>query len=276
MFIKKSFLFILFVVFIYSCQDKPKESLPSAAYVDTFSVMKQYDQAKIIEDKYKALLNTRNLVSSSTATIEDQEYINQLEDRKKAALDSLNRNVNKIIYEYAHNNGYNNVYPAGTDSEKYKGKKNDITQQIIVLLNSQVTISGTDAEGKSTTKSVQNTGSTVNSNTVKSNQVTINEAKEANLIRSKAYQQSVAIKKREAINAVTVLEDQAKKNENELSETKRKLEEAKNDLDNLVISDAKELDNIVFNRDSIDTDPINNFIGDFYCNTGCFFGDYGE
>ncbi len=266
MFVKKTFLYILLLVFLYSCEDNRKESQANTAYVDTFSVMKQYDQAKIIEEKYDALLKNKGLATNATVDKSTQEYYNKLENRKKAALDSLNKDVNKIIYEYAHNNGYDNVYGATDDTTAFKGKKNDITQEIIILLNSQISTADRDAankiESKVAASVVPSTKVKVQKENSATDQAAIDEAKRISVAKRAAYLKRVEEKKQQAILAVKDLEVESARKEEELNATKTKLQDAKNNLDNLVISDASDLDNIVFDSDSVVNNAIKNELRD--------------
>ena len=166
---KKIILILGISLFVFSCQ---KTDPNKTAYIDTLELLKNYDEAKDLESKYKAkademggdlkkeieLFQTQAASFQADAqkngpawaqkrgselqkkeqqlTYAQQAIQQQLQEESGKEMDSLKSNLKKFIKEYGKKNGYKYIYGTGeVATVLYAEDKLDITKEITKLLN---------------------------------------------------------------------------------------------------------------------------------------------
>ncbi len=157
---------------IFSCQKATETKEFKTAYVDTMELLKNYDEAKDIETKYKEKAKTMgtdlqaeiakfqqeaqnfqaNAQKNGQAwaqkkgaelqqkeqqlTYAQQAIQRQLEEESGKEMDSLKSNLKKFIKDYGKKNGYTYIYGTGeVATVLYAEDKLDITKEMIKLIN---------------------------------------------------------------------------------------------------------------------------------------------
>ncbi len=166
---KKIILILGISLFVFSCQ---KTDTNKTAYIDTLELLKNYDEAKDLETKYKnkaeemggdlkkeiELFQTQAASFQADAqkngpawaqkrgtelqkkeqqlTYAQQGIQQQLQEESGVEMDSLKSNLKKFIKEYGKKNGYKYIYGTGeVATVLYAEDKLDITKDITKLLN---------------------------------------------------------------------------------------------------------------------------------------------
>lgn len=169
---KKALVIIALSIFAVSCNKTAEVKEVKTAYVDTSVLMKEYTEAKDLEEKYKAQAEEkgRQLQAEITrfkqdaANFQSQAQANgqawaqqkgaelqkreqqlgyaqqalsqQLQQESGVEMDSLVNGVKKFIKEYGKKNNYSYIYGTGdAASILYAEDKYDITKEIIKALN---------------------------------------------------------------------------------------------------------------------------------------------
>jgi outer membrane protein len=166
---KKIILILGISLFVFSCQ---KTDTNKTAYIDTLELLKNYDEAKDLDAKYKAkaelmggdLKKEIEIFQSQAASFEKDAKANgqawaqkrgnelqkkeqqltyaqqaiqqQLQEESGKEMDSLKSNLKKFIKEYGKKNAYSYIYGTGeVATVLYAEDKLDITKEITKLLN---------------------------------------------------------------------------------------------------------------------------------------------
>jgi outer membrane protein len=166
---KKIILILGISLFVFSCQ---KTDTNKTAYIDTLELLKNYDEAKDLDAKYKAkadvmgadLKKEIEIFQSQAASFQADAKANgqswaqkrgtelqkkeqqltyaqqaiqqQLQEESGKDMDSLKSNLKKFIKEYGKKNGYTYIYGTGeVATVLYAEDKLDITKEITKLLN---------------------------------------------------------------------------------------------------------------------------------------------
>jgi outer membrane protein len=166
---KKIILILGISLFVFSCQ---KTDANKTAYIDTLQLLKNYDEAKDLDTKYKAkaeimgsdLKKEIELFQSQAASFDQDARKNgqawaqkrgselqkkeqqltyaqqaiqqQLQEESGKEMDSLKSNLKKFIKEYGKKNAYTYIYGTGeVATVLYAEDKLDITKEITKLLN---------------------------------------------------------------------------------------------------------------------------------------------
>ncbi len=165
---KKIILILGISLFVFSCQKTDNKT----AYIDTLELLKNYDEAKDLETKYKNkademggdLKKEIEVFQAQAASFQvdaqkngqawaqkrgnelqkkeqqltyaQQAIQQQLQEESGKEMDSLKSNLKKFIKEYGKKNGYKYIYGTGeVASVLYAEDKLDITKEITKLLN---------------------------------------------------------------------------------------------------------------------------------------------
>jgi outer membrane protein len=166
---KKIILVLGISLFVFSCQ---KTDGNKTAYIDTLELLKNYDEAKDLDAKYKAkaelmggdLKKEIEIFQAQAASFEKDAKANgqawaqkrgnelqkkeqqltyaqqaiqqQLQEESGKEMDSLKSNLKKFIKEYGKKNAYSYIYGTGeVATVLYAEDKLDITKEITKLLN---------------------------------------------------------------------------------------------------------------------------------------------
>lgn len=166
---KKIILILGISLFVFSCQ---KTDNNKTAYIDTLELLKNYDEAKDLDAKYKAKaelmggdlkkeielfqLQAASFQADAKAkgaawaqkrgtelqkkeqqlTYAQQAIQQQLQEESGKEMDSLKSNLKKFIKEYGKKNAYTYIYGTGeVATVLYAEDKLDITKEITKLLN---------------------------------------------------------------------------------------------------------------------------------------------
>jgi outer membrane protein len=166
---KKIILILGISFFVFSCQ---KTDGNKTAYIDTLELLKNYDEAKDLDAKYKAkaelmggdLKKEIEIFQSQAASFEKDAKANgqawaqkrgnelqkkeqqltyaqqaiqqQLQEESGKEMDLLKSNLKKFIKEYGKKNAYSYIYGTGeVATVLYAEDKLDITKEITKLLN---------------------------------------------------------------------------------------------------------------------------------------------
>ena len=169
---KKSLLIIALSIAIVSCNKTAEVKEVKTAFVDTSVLMKEYTEAKDLEDKYKAKSEEKgreleaeiNRFKQDAANFQNQAQANgqawaqqkgaelqkreqqlsyaqqalaqELQQESGKEMDSLVSGVKKFIKTYGKENGYSYIYGTGdAASILYAEDKFDITKVIVKALN---------------------------------------------------------------------------------------------------------------------------------------------
>lgn len=169
---KKAIVIMALTATIFSCQKATETKEFKTAYVDTMELLKNYDEAKDIETKYKEKAKTMgtdlqaeiakfqqeaqnfqaNAQKNGQAwaqkkgaelqqkeqqlTYAQQAIQRQLEEESGKEMDSLKSNLKKFIKDYGKKNGYTYIYGTGeVATVLYAEDKLDITKEMIKLIN---------------------------------------------------------------------------------------------------------------------------------------------
>jgi outer membrane protein len=169
---KKAIVILALTATIFSCQKATETKEFKTAYVDTMELLKNYDEAKDIETKYKEKAKTMgtdlqaeiakfqqeaqnfqaNAQKNGQAwaqkkgaelqqkeqqlTYAQQAIQRQLEEESGKEMDSLKSNLKKFIKDYGKKNGYTYIYGTGeVATVLYAEDKLDITKEMIKLIN---------------------------------------------------------------------------------------------------------------------------------------------
>lgn len=169
---KKTIVILALTATIFSCQKATETKEFKTAYVDTMELLKNYDEAKDIETKYKEKAKTMgtdlqaeiakfqqeaqnfqaNAQKNGQAwaqkkgaelqqkeqqlTYAQQAIQRQLEEESGKEMDSLKSNLKKFIKDYGKKNGYTYIYGTGeVATVLYAEDKLDITKEMIKLIN---------------------------------------------------------------------------------------------------------------------------------------------
>lgn len=169
---KKAIVILALTATIFSCQKVTETKEFKTAYVDTMELLKNYDEAKDIETKYKEKAKTMgtdlqaeiakfqqeaqnfqaNAQKNGQAwaqkkgaelqqkeqqlTYAQQAIQRQLEEESGKEMDSLKSNLKKFIKDYGKKNGYTYIYGTGeVATVLYAEDKLDITKEMIKLIN---------------------------------------------------------------------------------------------------------------------------------------------
>lgn len=189
---KKAIVIMVLTATIFSCQKATETKEFKTAYVDTMELLKNYDEAKDIETKYKEKAKTMgtdlqaeiakfqqeaqnfqaNAQKNGQAwaqkkgaelqqkeqqlTYAQQAIQRQLEEESGKEMDSLKSNLKKFIKDYGKKNGYTYIYGTGeVATVLYAEDKLDITKEMIKLINENY-----KNKPKTTEKEVVNADST--------------------------------------------------------------------------------------------------------------------
>ena len=165
---KKIILILGISLFVFSCQKTDNKT----AYIDTLELLKNYDEAKDLETKYKNkademggdLKKEIEVFQAQAASFQadaqkngqvwaqkrgnelqkkeqqltyaQQAIQQQLQEESGKEMDSLKSNLKKFIKEYGKKNGYKYIYGTGeVATVLYAEDKLDITKEITQLLN---------------------------------------------------------------------------------------------------------------------------------------------
>jgi len=169
---KKSFLIIVLVFSIVSCNKTTTAKESKTAYVDTAKLLDEYTEAKDIQAKYKAKseemgrelevevarfkadaayfqknaqANGQAWAQQNGAALQEREQkiqyaqqgmVQQLQEEMGVEMDTLVNNVKKFIKVYGKEKGYSYIYGTGESATiLYAEDKYDITKEMIKLLN---------------------------------------------------------------------------------------------------------------------------------------------
>ena len=181
---KKVLLFIAFSISVVSCNKTAEVKEVKTAYVDTQVLMKEYTEAKDLEEKYKAQSSEKgrqleaeiNRFKQDASNFQAQAQANgqewaqkrgaelqkreqelgyaqqalaqQLQQQGGVEMDSLVSGVKKFIKDYGKKNGYSYIYGTGDAATVlYAEDKYDITKEVVKALNDKYKASSkTDAK----------------------------------------------------------------------------------------------------------------------------------
>ncbi|WP_281336787.1 OmpH family outer membrane protein [Flavobacterium eburneipallidum] len=184
---KKIVLILALAISIISCNEKPAATVKEAktAYVDTSVLMKEYTEAKDIQEKFKAKSEEKgrqleaeiNRFKQEASNFQSQAQANgqewaqkkgaelqrreqqlaqaqqmlaqQLQQEAGTEMDSLVTGVKKFIKDYGKEKGYTYIYGTGEPASiLYAEEKLDITKEIVKLLNEKYKTSSEKAADK--------------------------------------------------------------------------------------------------------------------------------
>jgi len=182
---KKALLIIALSVSIVSCNKTAEVKEVKTAYVDTSVLMKQYTEAKDLQEKYKAKSEEKgrqleaeiNRFKQDASNFQSQAQANgqawaqqkgaelqkreqqlgqaqqalsqQLQQESSVEMDSLVSGVKKFIKAYGKEKGYSYIYGTGdAASILYAEDKFDITKDIVKALNDKYKSPATKEEVK--------------------------------------------------------------------------------------------------------------------------------
>ncbi len=181
---KKVLLFIAISISVVSCNKTAEVKEVKTAYVDTQVLMKEYTEAKDLEEKYKAQSSEKgrqleaeiNRFKQDASNFQAQAQANgqewaqkrgaelqkreqelgyaqqalaqQLQQQGGVEMDSLVSGVKKFIKDYGKKNGYSYIYGTGDAATVlYAEDKYDITKEVVKALNDKYKASSkTDAK----------------------------------------------------------------------------------------------------------------------------------
>lgn len=169
---KKVLLFIAISISVVSCNKTAEVKEVKTAYVDTQVLMKEYTEAKDLEEKYKAQSSEKgrqleaeiNRFKQDASNFQAQAQANgqewaqkrgaelqkreqelgyaqqalaqQLQQQGGVEMDSLVSGVKKFIKDYGKKNGYSYIYGTGDAATVlYAEDKYDITKEVVKALN---------------------------------------------------------------------------------------------------------------------------------------------
>lgn len=169
---KKSIFIFGLLLAMASCDKAAEQKEFKTAYVDTSKLMDEYTEAKDIEEKYKSkgeemgkqleaeVARFRSEAASFQKNAQtygpqwaqqkgaelqqkeqelsyaQQAILRQLQDESGKEMDSLVKDVKKIIKEYGKEKGYHYIYGTGDAATVlYAKDEYDITNDVIKLLN---------------------------------------------------------------------------------------------------------------------------------------------
>jgi len=181
---KKVLLFIAISISVVSCNKTAEVKEVKTAYVDTQVLMKEYTEAKDLEEKYKAQSSEKgrqleaeiNRFKQDASNFQAQAQANgqewaqkrgaelqkreqelgyaqqalaqQLQQQGGVEMDSLVSGVKKFIKDYGKKKGYSYIYGTGDAATiLYAEDKYDITKEVVKALNDKYKASSkTDAK----------------------------------------------------------------------------------------------------------------------------------
>jgi outer membrane protein len=181
---KKVLLFIAISISVVACNKTAEVKEVKTAYVDTQVLMKEYTEAKDLEEKYKAQSSEKgrqleaeiNRFKQDASNFQAQAQANgqewaqkrgaelqkreqelgyaqqalaqQLQQQGGVEMDSLVSGVKKFIKDYGKKNGYSYIYGTGDAATVlYAEDKYDITKEVVKALNDKYKASSkTDAK----------------------------------------------------------------------------------------------------------------------------------
>lgn len=180
---KKALVIIGLSILAVSCNNTTEVKEVKTAYVDTSVLMKEYTEAKDLEEKYKAQSEEKgrqlqaeiNRFKQDAANFQSQAQTNgqawaqqrgaelqkreqqlgyaqqqlaqQLQQESGVEMDSLVSGVKKFIKDYGKKNGYSYIYGTGDAATiLYAEDKFDITKDIIKGLNEKYKSSAKPAD----------------------------------------------------------------------------------------------------------------------------------
>ena len=181
---KKVLLFIAISISVVACNKTAEVKEVKTAYVDTSVLMKEYTEAKDLEEKYKAQSSEKgrqleaeiNRFKQDASNFQAQAQANgqewaqkrgaelqkreqelgyaqqalaqQLQQESGAEMDSLVSGVKKFIKSYGKEKGYSYIYGTGDAATVlYAEDKYDITKEVVKALNDKYkATSKTDAK----------------------------------------------------------------------------------------------------------------------------------
>jgi outer membrane protein len=181
---KKVLLFIAISISVVACNKTAEVKEVKTAYVDTQVLMKEYTEAKDLEEKYKAQSSEKgrqleaeiNRFKQDASNFQAQAQANgqewaqkrgaelqkreqelgyaqqalaqQLQQQGGVEMDSLVSGVKKFIKDYGKKNGYSYIYGTGDAATVlYAEDKYDITKEVVKALNDKYKASAkTDAK----------------------------------------------------------------------------------------------------------------------------------
>jgi outer membrane protein len=181
---KKVLLFIAISISVVACNKTAEVKEVKTAYVDTQVLMKEYTEAKDLEEKYKAQSSEKgrqleaeiNRFKQDASNFQAQAQANgqewaqkrgaelqkreqelgyaqqalaqQLQQQGGVEMDSLVSGVKKFIKDYGKKNGYSYIYGTGDAATVlYAEDKYDITKEVVKELNDKYKASSkTDAK----------------------------------------------------------------------------------------------------------------------------------
>ncbi|MBC5840526.1 MAG: OmpH family outer membrane protein [Flavobacteriaceae bacterium] len=169
---KKVLLFIAISISVVACNKTAEVKEVKTAYVDTSVLMKEYTEAKDLEEKYKAQSSEKgrqleaeiNRFKQDASNFQAQAQANgqewaqkrgaelqkreqelgyaqqalaqQLQQESGAEMDSLVSGVKKFIKSYGKEKGYSYIYGTGDAATVlYAEDKYDITKEVVKALN---------------------------------------------------------------------------------------------------------------------------------------------
>jgi outer membrane protein len=187
---KKLVLLVAIVFSIISCNDAPKAKDFKTAYIDTAEMMKDYNEAKELDEKYKtkgevmgrelevaakqlkaemngfqqnAMAKGQAWAQQKGAELQKREQelqyaqqgmLQQLQGESGKEMDTLVKSIKVLIKNYGKEKGYDYIYGTGDAATVLFAKDSyDITKDIVKMINDKyATKAKTATEEKATKK----------------------------------------------------------------------------------------------------------------------------